>query len=200
MGVQVSKWNEGFERPILSLWLTRNEWRMAFMYGWIATEFRCYGLEGMSEEEIEQAIPSYGVQILWAVRKLARYHGIEYKGLRVEEDGRVVLTSEEPIDLPNMLYLDRLARGKFPGVLLDIPEGREPRGMLPDFIAWIESGEPKNLDVEPAKRALSLVTDDLMRMKREIDPETRKLAEQTVTEMMESAGLHRRDKVQRNDN
>ena len=170
--------NETTVRPVLSVWLTREEFKVVWGYCWTAYYTPCYGLDGLSEEQREELVGTKGRLMLWAIRTLANKHGMRFEGLGVDGDGRVYMTSVEPICLENETYVRRFERGKGPHLLA-----------LLSFALDYARHNLKDFDPEPMREMLARIVEDVKALKAEMSPEEEELAAEGLEYWMKLAGL-----------
>lgn len=170
--------NETNIRPMLSVWLTQAEWKMVYAYGWTAYWTPCYGLEGLDEQQREELVGTKGRVMLWAIRNLANRHGMRFAGLGVDGDGRVYMTSPEPICLENEIYVKRFEREKGPHY-----------GALLSFAIDYSREHLRDFDVEPLREMLARILDDIRTLRAEISDEERELMNEGIEYWMQVAGL-----------
>lgn len=172
--------NETAFRPVLSLWLTRDEWRMAYAFGWCAYWTPAYGLEGLAEEDREELVGTVGRILLWAIRNLHNRYGMKFQAVGVDTDGRVFLTKRDPICLENETYVKRFERGKGPHF-----------GALLSFALDYAREHLRDFDAEPMREMLARIVDDVKAIRAEMSPEEEKLAEEGLDYWMKLAGLEK---------
>ncbi len=145
-----------FESDTLAylLWMTRAEWQLVhgLSFAW----------------EVHGLMPEFrtlGASYRWVIAKLQREHGYEFSGLRVDQDGDLWSTVEEPVCRENVATIQLMRSGLAPDLEVHLAAA----------IAFAEQRVP-GLDAEPLRQVL----DDLRRkieqirlLKPEIPAETR---------------------------
>ena len=164
-------------RVVLSVYLTREEWKCAYSYYWVALNLPAYSAAGLGEDERWRLLGTVGRGMLWAIRQLCLKHKATFKAVGVDSEGVVRLLRPDPICPANMLYVYRLKEGKGPNYL----------HLLQDAIQYMtEHGW--DIDLEPYHEALAKVKVDVANAKADTDPEWEAVAVKTLEEGMKIAG------------
>lgn len=164
-------------RIVLSVYLTREEWKCAYGYYWVAMNLPAYGAAGLGEEERWKLLGTVGKGMLWAIRQLCLKHGARFKAVGVDSDGVVRILRPDPICPANMLYVARLKDGKGPNYL----------HLLQDAIQYMTE-QGWDIDLEPFHEVLAKVRQDVEQAKADTDPEWEAAAVKTLEDAMTIAG------------
>lgn len=168
---------ESKPQVMLSVYLTREEWKCAYSYGWVALNLPAYGAAGLGEEERWKLLGTVAKSMLWSIRQLVLKHGARFKAVGVDSDGVVRLLRPDPICPANMLYVYRLKEGKGPNYL----------SLLKDSIQYMTE-QGWDIDLEPYREALEKVERDVIQAKEDTPPEWETEAVKTLEEAMKIAG------------
>lgn len=169
-------------QPVLSFWLTREEFLTVFAFQWVAWQYDCYGAEDMPESAKHQIFDSFGVAMRWAIAKLGAEYGLEFQGLVVDDDGSIQLRVADPICPDNAMFLYRLRVGKMPNL------GNAIRVALRHL-----SERGIQIDEEPMRAALAEWNANVQEAKEALDPEVDRMGRESFRKIMESIGFHRAD-------
>lgn len=155
-------------RPVLSLWLTREEWLACYALQWVAMSTGAYGAESFSEDETEIFFGSLGRGLLWSIRTLDEA-GHHFVAVSVQRDsGLVRLNGSEPIEPRNELFLIRLKEGGMPSPILCCEALLE----LLDKSCITNDG----IDREPIRAVLSQAMSDRDRLLKQLAEDREALA------------------------
>ena len=168
---------DNLPRIYLSVYLTREEFKVVFAYGWVALNIPAYGAAGLGYDERWKLLGTIGASMRWSIRQLCLKHKAQFKAVAVDSEGAIRLTQPSPICPANMLYVYRLKEGKGPNYL----------HLLEDSIRYMTEHE-WDIDLEPFHEALAKVKVDVANAKADTDPEWEAVAVKTLEEGMKIAG------------
>lgn len=162
----------------LALWMTREEFQIAYAYAWTAIYYPTYGLDDDAQTR-ELLKEHFGLAMLWSVTQLALRHGMIFRALAVDHKGRVTMQTEDPIEPNNEWYLLRFRRNK----------GVHFVNLYTLALRGIEERALKNFDAEPMREFLHLAIKDYEAAKAVFEPEEKEMLDDAMRELLRIAGV-----------